>query len=125
MNSKAIRWVLSNFLFAFCLGLATLHEVEGAMNLVTFIVWFMFVIACLLMVPAVREAIVTNTKPDWKRSVPAGLDVTFDVAVVGFLVWHGMFVLGSLYLFANIVGWSLMAEQEEFLAKPKEKITLK
>lgn len=84
---RVIQWFFWNVgaLALFYFGWMADPSVEGARNVLLFLVWFTFAISLALLSEKAQEA----TK---KRgpSVPLWLMGTFDVLMAFLLVWHGL-----------------------------------
>jgi hypothetical protein len=77
---------------------AAASGVEGAGNLVRFIVWFMFIVSFLVvLVPPSKERIEEADKP---RSVPLWASVPVRLFLIGMIVWIGWWATAAAYLWA-------------------------
>ena len=91
---KVIRYVVGNGLFVYLIYLALWQEIQGAQNLLVFIVWFMGVTSLATLSEDVRRKIAEKG-----ISVPRWVDVSFDLTVTCVLVWHGWIFSALVYLF--------------------------
>jgi hypothetical protein len=90
-------WSGTNGLFATAMYFAFAEQVQGAANLVMFYVWFLFIVSCAALVPAVWKALAAKPEtlpPKYWRII----DVTFDTACLLIFVWQGWFVIGTVFL---------------------------
>lgn len=95
---RAFKWFLYNGLFAAALYFGFVAGVENAQRVALFIVWVM-----AIMAPVYLHKDVLAKIKEKGRSVPAWIDVTFDLGVLFTLVWFGAVVSGVAYLFHFIL----------------------
>jgi len=80
----------------------------------------MFLLSLILPTDIVVAELV---KKEHKWSVPPEADIVLDVAVTGFMVWHGAWFLGTLYclhIFFYTAARGKMAELRNKLVDEKE-----
>ncbi|OLP04468.1 hypothetical protein [Rhodoferax antarcticus] len=93
-----------NGTFAALVWAATVQGVQGAGNIVVISVW-MLLLTTPLMFIADLQAILASKG----RSVPAWVDVAFDLAMVSALLWHGWMVTGVAYLIHFLIAQAAWA----------------
>ena len=79
-----VKWVLCNAVFAGFLVAGTVYGVGGAINVSIFYIWYLAIVSCSVLSVSMLKTL--SEKKSWP-SVPAWLDLAFDVAALGLLVW--------------------------------------
>lgn len=90
---RAIRWAAVNALFLWLLWLGVVDGLEGAHNVAFFWLWFGIVVSFGCLVAEVREGMQKQGP-----SVPLGLNLLVDLAIAGFLAWHGYTITAALWV---------------------------
>lgn len=88
----AALWFVMNGAFAALLWFGFVEGVEGAHNASLCLVWANFVLSWGMLVPGVRKELAKKG-----RSVPAVMNVLYDLGVTFFLVWFGAWVSAVAY----------------------------
>lgn len=81
---KAFKWVVINSAFA-ALAWFGVHGVTGAGNVFCFLTWLFAIMQCIVVG---NKELCAKAKA-MGRSVPRWLCVTYDIALLVFLLWHG------------------------------------
>lgn len=89
---RRMMYVLMNGTFLIMLMIAILQESEGAKNVALFMAWGMAIISPF----SVADDCVKHLAKHG-RSMPAWLDISFDLFVCGFMLWHGWIYTGIAY----------------------------
>lgn len=105
---RAVLWVVVNAIFSGLLYYGIVEGVTGARNVALFVAWFTFVASF----SALSQSAIRAMK-DARPSVPVWLDRSFDVAVAGFLLWHGYWFTGTAYAVSLVLGAFGWAQVEE------------
>ncbi len=98
MNNRAFAWLLVNSAFVAALWFGFVGGVEGAKSTAVFWVWFSFIVSLFVVSEDVSRKMVEDGP-----SVPLWLNLSLDMAIVVFLVWHGRWGLGILLLIQAIL----------------------
>ena len=96
MNKRVLKYFIGNGIFTASLYFGYIGEITGAQNISTFIIWCTFIVSFFYFSD---DFIETNRKKLSKRIVSQSFDISFDILVTGFLVWHSEFFLGAIYFF--------------------------
>lgn len=93
MSKRAVTWFITNAAFGAALWFGFVGGIEGAKNVAIFIVWYAFVGGLCAISSEIAQKLRAKGPP-----VPVAMDATFDVLVIGFLAWHGSWVLAAVYM---------------------------
>lgn len=118
---KFLRWFLINFIFLAIIWIGIALDFEPVRNLVTFLFWLFLLFSFVFIAGAKTEPLRTTLAKG--PGVPRWLDVSYDILVVGILVWFGYFVLGSVYLFSIVLQFSAHVAAKESLEESSEQAT--
>ena len=94
---NAIRWAALNFSIVGAFLYGTIYNIEGFLNIGVFMLWFTAIIGLLLFSKDSAKRMLED-KPNWTPSVSPWVDVTFDVIVLGMLLFYGYIWLSAFYL---------------------------
>lgn len=95
---RKLLWIIFNFGAAVLFWYGCIEGVQGAKNLLLFMVWFNFVVCWAILSDEVRKTIVEKG-----RTFPAWFTVTFDIAMTAALVWVGMWATGTAYALSALL----------------------
>ena len=98
-NTRLLRWVITNAIFCWLLYAAYIQNSNGAQNVMAFYICFGVVVALCTLFEPVRVELRKKPMPTWLMH----LDMSFDMLVTGFLVWHDRPGYGLAYLMTNIM----------------------
>ncbi len=113
---KLLKYTIFKAIFAASLFYGFVCDIEGAKNLAIFIAWLFFVASLSYYSKDLR---IESFKRG--RTVPVWFDISFDVLVCGFLVWHGHVVTGIFYILGTaIIHANLKEAEKETQDKEKE-----
>lgn len=87
-------WLVVNSIFATAIYFGLYEGVKGAENIAQFIAWLTIVASFLLTTDVAVTLRVTKGIP---FSVPAIVDIIFDISVVTAFVWFGWFWTAAFY----------------------------
>lgn len=108
MLMRRVKWFLFNAVFFALLWAAVVEQIAGAKNIVLVVIWFF-----VLLTPLFFNKEIKKKLSEKGRSVPAWLDGSSDVAVVGLLLWNGWMVTGVAYLLHLFFIQAVWADIEE------------
>lgn len=91
--TRVLKWFLFNGLFGLAIYYGFYIGNENAARVAIFIAWVAAILSLCCLSDDIREALRKKG-----RSVPAPIDVTFDLLVVLAFVWHGAVATGVAYL---------------------------
>lgn len=108
---KALLWWFVNAGLAVMLYVGYFRGIEGAQNVVLFVVWLNFAL-CLALVPA-KE--VQQSIREKGRTVPAWVSVPYDVVMVAGMVWVGLWGTAVAFTLSSFIhnGIYMKDEQQE------------
>jgi hypothetical protein len=100
-----LKFLLTNSVFATFLYFGAVQGIPGFMNVLTFFIWFVFVIF-LLSIPneEVHKNLHGNSKNQFKLGVVGHL---ISAIYIGVLVFYGHILLGLIYLFTVLLAYAL------------------
>lgn len=91
---QAFYWFLANGAFAAGMYLAYFKGIKNAESVVIFYTWALAIISLAYT----SDDVIQKIRERGGRSVPAPIDVTFDIAVITTFVWFGAIATGAAYL---------------------------
>ncbi|MFA7287353.1 MAG: hypothetical protein WC055_00590 [Melioribacteraceae bacterium] len=89
-----LKWLLSNGIFAICIFLGFVNEIEGFKNIALFMGWSTAITAWAF---SIDKVLIEHFKRGAKL-VPQLLDQSFDFVVLCAFTYYGHFVLSIFYL---------------------------
>lgn len=107
---RAAMWAANNAAFGYLLWLATFRKVEGAENVVVFWTWFLTIVSFAYLTDGVLSKMA-----EIGPTVPAAIDVAFDLAVICTMVWYGWSITGMAYMLHFVLlrcAWSLAEKKK-------------
>jgi hypothetical protein len=90
---KKIKWVAINGLFAAGIYFGFYEGIEGAKNVTMLIAWATIVMSFSYLTDAVKESFKKS-----ERSMPASVNVIYDLAVACAFAWFGAWVTAAFWL---------------------------
>ena len=110
---KILRYIILNALFGGVIYYGFFENVSGARNVALFwgwvvallgtFVWIVILVAREKMAEGIAQASFDNGSLGSVGSVPAWIDVVYDICVLAVFVWFGHYILGIFY-FLQILG---------------------
>lgn len=95
---RKLKWFIVNILWLACVIAATVYSVQGAQYIVSFFTIFLFVFALFSFFPEIKVELEKND-----YACNANIEILYDLFITCILVWHGMFIIGGLYLVGNLL----------------------
>ena len=98
-----LKTLVVNGLFVGLLYLAGVMKIPGAINLLIFSCWFIFVLAILIFM---ASSVSNEYKEEIKNKDYAfsqTIDIIYDLAYTAGLVWFGFIWSGVAYITANLI----------------------
>lgn len=108
---KVLKWLAVNGLMAGMIYLWLVQGVDGAGYVVRFVTWLSFVVTLVVFsahLAGMRDESLTP-------SVPALVDVTYDVGVLLAFVWAGHIGLAVVYTITSVLQHSVFNMTEEYI----------
>lgn len=113
---RVTKWVVFNSIFFTMLYFALWEKIPGAINVVEFFIWFLFVVSLLTMVPGVPKEMMKD--PEKLPSKPWRVfDGVIDICVTLAFIWFGWWVIGSIYAIHVLLLQSLWSRCDDYLFK--------
>jgi hypothetical protein len=110
-------YLLTNSVLATCIYFGAIQGIPGFMNVVTFFVWFVFVVFVL---GAFNDnAAIKLYEGEHKRFKLGIIGHLITAAYIGVLVFYGHILLGSIYLITIILSYG-MVERGKKLVEGEE-----
>lgn len=93
-----IKYIMVNGIFSILLYLALFESSTGAENIVGFWTVILFLGACGMYNTKAEDLKKSYLENPYKLSkIYRGFDNALDAIVIGLMIWHGWFIIGSLY----------------------------
>lgn len=107
---RLFNWIAVNGVMLGCLYLGLYEGISGAENIGMFLVWLAIIVS-----PFLHLEDCIKTLKERGRTVPQAVNIGFDIAVVGMLVWNGFIITGALYFVHLVITegvWKTVSESE-------------
>lgn len=115
--STVIRWTLFNAFLIGALAAGFSMDMPGIRNVAIFLIWVMFALSLLMLLPGVLEKVIEDLASKDKTSeVPRVLRNIAAIITVSLLVWFGAFWTAGAY----IVAFALMRGLSETINKRRD-----
>jgi hypothetical protein len=82
---RVLQWAIPNALFGVALYFGVVEGVQGAANIAQFFIWFTFAISFFCL----SDDSVKRLRANGASTIPASLDLSFDLAALALLLWYG------------------------------------
>jgi hypothetical protein len=112
-----LTYLLTNSVLATCIYFGAIQGIPGFMNVVTFFIWFVFVVFVLGI--ANEEAKINLYKGKDKRINLGIFAHLITAGYIGVLVFYGHILLGTIYLITVLLS-HVMQEQGKKLVEGQE-----
>jgi len=113
------RWFLINgAVMAAAIG-AVFYEITPLEHIVTFLVWFFFVLSFGSLSEAACDAIFSREHALFKY-IPRWVDISYDVAMVAILLYPGWYATAAAYTIFTVLQESAYSEWEKRQEKENE-----
>lgn len=91
--NRAATWTVTNAAFAWAVYAGYAQHIDGAHHVAVFAIWLMFIASFFAVNDDVRKKLQAKGP-----QVSPYVGGTFDAAIAIFLVWHGAWFLGAIYV---------------------------
>ena len=107
-----LLWIVCNGLFVTALIYGYVYEIHGAKNIALFMAWFTIVLSPFVLIEDVYKTL-PNIVPRW-------LNISYDVCVIAFMIWHGAIATAIFYIVHTFMVVVAYEKRKLFLEKEKE-----
>jgi hypothetical protein len=104
-TKSLLTYLLTNSVLATCIYFGAVQGIPGFMNVVTFFVWFVFVVFALGSFN--DEAAIKLYEGEKKRFNLGIVGQLITAAYIGVLVFYGHILLGSIYLITVLLSYGM------------------
>lgn len=117
--SPKIAWLSFNTCLATCLIGGFIYDIAGLRNVGLFIIWSIFAISLLTVLPDVREELIKRQAQDTDKRTgfPPFIRNVVILAIIIFLVWFGALWTAMAYIAAVVILKGLKAAVQELRNK--------
>lgn len=112
-TKSIINDLVYNSLFSTCLYFGVIQGISGFMNILTFYIWFVFIL--IIFGCFDQESQIRVYERDQKKFRLGIFAHIITAAYVGILVYYGHFLLGSIYLITILLGYAMIASGKKFV----------
>ena len=112
-TKSILNYLVYNSVFSTCLYFGAIQSISGFMNILTFYIWFafiLFIFGCFS-----QEAQIAVYKSDQKKFRLGIFAHIITAAYVGILVYYGHILLGSIYLITILLGHAMIASGKKLV----------
>ena len=113
-----LSYFVYNSVFSTCLYFGVIQGISGFMNILTFYIWFafiVFVLGCFSEESKIR--VYESDQKKFKLGVFAHI---ITISYVGILVYYGHILLGSIYLITILLGYAMIASGKNLVEVGEE-----
>jgi hypothetical protein len=104
-TKNLLTYLFTNSVLATCIYFGAIQGIPGFMNVVTFFVWFVFVVFVLGAFN--EEAAIKAYEGEHKRFKLGIVGHLITAAYIGVLVFYGHILLGSIYLITILLSYGI------------------
>ena len=112
-TKNILNYIVCNSVFSTCLYFGIIQGISGFMNILTFYIWFVFIL--FIFGSFSQEAQIAVYKSDQKKFKLGIFAHIITATYVGILVYYGHILLGSIYLIANFLGYCMIASGKKLV----------
>jgi hypothetical protein len=112
-TKSLLTYLLTNSVFATCVYFGAVQGIPGFMNVVTFFIWFVFVVFVLGAFN--DEAAIKMYEGEQKRFKLGILGKLISAIYIGVLVFYGHILLGVLYLLTVILSYGMIERGKKLM----------
>jgi len=106
-------YLLTNSVLSTCVYFGAIQGISGFMNVVTFFVWFVFVVFVLGAFN--DEAAIKMYEGEHKRFKMGIVGHLITASYIGVLVFYGHILLGAVYLITIILGYGMVEKGKKLV----------
>ena len=112
-TKSLLKFILTNSVLATCIYFGAVQGIPGFMNVVTFFIWFVFVVFVLGAFN--DEAAIKMYEGEQKRFKLGILGKLISAGYIGILVFYGHILLGSIYLITVMLGYGMIGRGKKLV----------
>jgi hypothetical protein len=112
-TKNLLTYLLTNSVLATCIYFGAIQGIPGFMNVVTFFIWFVFVVFVLGAFN--DEAAIKMYEGEQKRFKLGIVGRLITAGYIGVLVFYGHILLGSIYLITVILSYCLVEKGKKLV----------
>jgi hypothetical protein len=116
-TKSLLSYLLTNSVLATCVYFGVIQGIPGFMNVVTFFIWFVFVVFVLGAFN--DEASIKLYKGGEKRFKLGIVGHLITAGYIGVLVFYGHILLGSIYLITVILSYGMVERGKKLVEELK------
>ncbi len=109
-TKSLLSYLLTNSVLVTCVYFGAIQGIPGFMNVVTFFIWFVFVLGAFN-----DEASIKMYEGEQKRFKLGILGHLITAGYIGVLVFYGHILLGSIYLITVILSYGLVEKGKKLV----------
>ena len=117
-TKSILNYLVYNSVFSTCLYFGAIQGISGFMNILTFYIWFafiLFIFGCFN-----QEAQIRVYESDQKKFRLGIFSHIITAAYVGTLVYCGHILLGSIYLITILLSYAMIASGKNLVEVGEE-----
>jgi hypothetical protein len=112
-TKSLLTYLLTNSVLSTCVYFGAIQGIPGFMNVVTFFVWFVFVVFVLGAFN--EEALIKVYEGEQKRFKLGIVGKLISAIYIGVLVFYGHILLGSIYLITIIISYGMVEKGKKLV----------
>jgi hypothetical protein len=112
-TKSLLSYLLTNSVLATCVYFGAIQGIPGFMNVVTFFIWFVFVVFVLGAFN--DEASIKMYEGEQKRFKLGIVGRLITAGYIGVLVFYGHILLGSIYLITVILSYGMVEKGKKLV----------
>lgn len=117
-TKSILNYLVYNSVFATCIYFGAIQGILGFMNVVTFFIWFQFILFILgSFSEESKIKVYESEQKEFKLGIFAHI---ITAAYVGVLVYYGHFLLGSIYLITVLLGYVMVRQGKRLVEVGEE-----
>lgn len=105
---KILKWFLINGIYAALVYFGLYENNAGALNVALFISWFTIIASFLLLSDESTKLLSKEG-----RAMPAWINVSFDLMIIGAFVWDGWWILSIFLMLSTLLTESVWIKVKE------------
>jgi hypothetical protein len=112
-TKSTLTYLLTNSVLSTCIYFGVVQGIPGFMNVVTFFIWFVFVVFVLGVFN--EEAAIKMYEGEHKRFKLGIVGHLITAAYIGVLVFYGHILLGAIYLITIILSYGMVEKGKKLV----------
>jgi hypothetical protein len=112
-TKSILNYIVCNLGVSTCLYFGLIQGISGFMNILTFYIWFVFIL--FIFGSFSQEAQIAVYESDKKKFRLGIFAHIITAAYVGILVYYGHILLGSIYLITTFLGYAMISSGKKLV----------